>query len=229
MNRASTFFCILALPFVVWAQDTASQPYTPAVPQASMVTGYGGFGYDSGASTAAGSALNGMAGVISASGDAALSASAAAINLTQAEKQDIQNRQAAANTYFEMRASNRAARAIERGPPLTSEQLATAAHAQVPKPLTSSQLNPVTGKLNWPGPLQEDAFAKRRGEVDQLMTQQSQYGSLSYADQTKVRTSINSMFKDLKAQVNKLPTPDYAAARTFLNSVLYACTKSRLS
>ena len=217
------------LPFFVCAQDS-SQPYTPAVPQASMVTGYGGWPGDSGgASTVAGSAMNGMASVISASGDAALSGSAAAINLTQAEKQDILNRQAATNAYFDMRATNRAARAAERGPPLTSEQLAKIAHAGVPKPLNSEQLNPVTGRLNWPGPLQDEKFASRRGQVDQLMAQQSNYGSLNYADQCKMRDTIKSMFKDLKAQINSLPTPDYIAGKTFLNSLLYASTKSRLS
>jgi type II secretory pathway pseudopilin PulG len=195
-----------------------------------MVTGSGGWpGYSGGASTAAGSAMNGMAGVISARGDAALSASAAAVNLTQAQKQEIQNRQAATNAYWERRATDRAARAAERGPPLTSEQLAKIAHAGVPKPLTSEQLNPVTGQLNWPGPLQQEMFATRRVQVDQLMAQHSNYGSLPYAEQCKLRDTMKSMFKDLKAQIKSLATPDYIAAKTFLNSLLYATTKSKLS
>jgi hypothetical protein len=194
-----------------------------------MVTGYGGWpGYSGGSSTVAGSAMNGMASVISASGEAALAGSAAVVNLTQAEKQDILNRQAATNAYWEMRATDRAGRAAERGPVLTSEQLARIAHERAPKPLNSNQLNPVTGKLIWPGPLQEQAYAKRRSEVDQLMEQQAHYGSLSYADQNKLRTSIRSMFKDLKAQINSLETSDYIAAKTFLNSVMYASTKTAL-
>jgi hypothetical protein len=234
MYRTAPAFVLAAIPFLLWAQDTSqsgsSQPYTPAVPAASMVTGYGGFpGYSGGSSTVAGSAMNGMASVISARGDAALSGSAAAVNLTQAEKQDIMNRQAATNAYFEMRATNRAARAAERGPPLTSEQLAMVAHYGVPKPLTSEQLNPVTGRLNWPGPLQEEIFATRRTQVDQLMAQQSNYGSLSYADQSKMRDTIKSMFKDLKAQIKTLPTPDYLSGKTFLSSLLYASTKSKLT
>jgi hypothetical protein len=76
--------------------------------------------------------------------------------------------------------------------------------------------------------LQDDAFSTRRAEVDQLMAQHANYGSLSYADQGKMRTSVKSMFKDLKAQINTLPTNDYIAARTFLNSLLYASTKSTL-
>jgi hypothetical protein len=220
-----------ALPVLGWAQNQqpAEVPYTPAVPQASMVAGYGGYGgYDSGGHTVAGDAMQGMASVISARGDAALSASAAAVNLTQADKQLIQNQQAATNAYFDMRATNRAARATERGPSLSMEQLAKIAHDGLPKPLNSTQLNPVSGELNWPGPLQHDSVKAQREQLDQLMAQQARYGSLSYADQTKVRTSVNTMFKLLKANISKIPTPDYTSARSFLNSVLYAATKSQL-
>ena len=220
-----------ALPVLGWAQNQqqADVPYTPAVPQASMVAGYGGYGgYNTGGHTVAGDAMQGMASVISARGDAALSASAAAVNLTQADKQLIQNQQAATNAYFDMRATNRAARATERGPSLSMEQLAKIAHDGLPKPLNSTQLDPVSGELNWPGPLQHDSVKAQREQLDQLMAQQARYGSLSYADQTKVRSSVNTMFKLLKANISKIPTPDYTSARSFLNSVLYAATKSQL-
>jgi hypothetical protein len=220
-----------ALPIVGWAQNQVQPeaPFTPAVPQASMVAGYGGYpGYSTGGSTVAGDAMHGMASVISARGDAALSASAAAVNLTQADKQLIQNQYAATDTYFQMRATNRAARAAERGPALSMEQLAKIAHDGVPKPLASNQLNPVTGQLNWPGPLQHDAFKAHRAELDHLMAEQARYGSLSYADQSKVRQNVNTMFKALKAHIKEIPTMDYTSARSFLNSVLYAATKSQL-
>ena len=67
--------------------------------------------------------MNGMANAISAKGNYNLSTSAAAINMTQARKNHIQNQQLAANTYFQMRAMNKAATAAERGPPPTMEQL----------------------------------------------------------------------------------------------------------
>ena len=91
--------------------------YQPAVPPPSMVGSYGGWpgGYG-GASTAAGSAMNGMASAISAKGDYNLSTSAAAINLTQAQSNEIQNRQQATNTYFEMQATNKAAPTPRPGP-----------------------------------------------------------------------------------------------------------------
>jgi hypothetical protein len=231
MKQKWILFIVGTLPVLGWAQNQqpAEVPYTPAVPQASMVAGYGGYGaYNTGGHTVAGDAMQGMASVISARGDAALSASAAAVNLTQADKQMIQNQQAATDTYFQMRATNRAARAVERGPALSMEQLAKIAHDGVPKPLSSNQLDPVSGQLNWPGPLQVDALATYRAQLDELMSEQARYGSLSYADQTKVRSSVNAMFKALKANISKIPTPDYTSARSFLNSVLYAATKSQL-
>jgi hypothetical protein len=234
MNRAWILMAIAAVPVLLSAQDSASrsdgggQAYTPAVPQASMVSGYGWGGYNTGASTAAGSAMNGMASAISAAGDYNLATSAAVVNLTQAQSNEIKNRQDWTNTYFEMQATNKAARDAARGKPLTMEQLANIAQQGVPKPLDKNQLNPVSGKLNWPGPLQEDGFASRRAEMDKLMEQYTNYGGLSYADQTKVKGIVNSMFKDLKAQINTVPSDEYIAARTFLNSVLYASAKARI-
>ena len=104
------------------ALQRESAPYQPAVPAASTVNTYGGYPGYSGGGTAAGNAMNGMANVISAKGNYNLSTSAAAINMTQAQKNEIQNRQLSTNTYFEMRATNKAARANEAGPPPTMEQ-----------------------------------------------------------------------------------------------------------
>ena len=172
--------------------------------------------------------MNGMASAISAAGDYNLATSAAVVNLTEAQSNGFKNRQDWTNTYFAMQATNKAARDAARGKSLTMEQLASIAQEGVPKPLDKNQLNPVSGKLNWPGPLQEDGFSSRRTEMDKLMEQFTAYGGLSYSDQTKVKQIVNSMFKDLKSQINMIPSDEYIAARTFLNSVLYASAKARI-
>src|SRR5437870_5530495 len=110
MRKTAALACVLALASTLLAQ-TGGTPsyYQPAVPSASSFSAYGAYpGYSTGG-TVEGNALKGMASVISAKGDYNLSTSAAAVNLTQAEKQDIQNRQAATHAYFEMRQTNRAA------------------------------------------------------------------------------------------------------------------------
>jgi hypothetical protein len=149
--------------------------------------------------------------------------------MTQAQKNEIENRQQYTNTYFEMRQTNRAARAAEAGPPPTMEQIARMAHDGVPKPLGPSQMDPVSGKLQWPDALQDDNFASQRAELEQLFTAQSQYGALSYADQMKVRKTTNAMFHELKAQIKDMPPQDYTACRSFLQSLTYAATKTELN
>jgi hypothetical protein len=208
-------------------------PYQPAVPPPSMGGygggGYGGWGVGSGVgSTAAGSSLTGMANVISAQGDYNLATSAAAVNLTQAQKNEIQNRQLYTNTYFEMRETNRQAREAERRPRPTAEQLARIAHEDAPKPLSANEVNEITGKINWPQALQLPEFSGGRTQFEKLFVSYSQLGALNYADQSKARKIINDMNTLLKSQIRKIPTPDYVACKKFLEGLMYTTCKSRL-
>lgn len=176
----------------------------------------------------AGSAMSGMANAISAKGSYNLSTSAAALNMTQAQKQEIENHQQYTNTYFEMRETNRKARAAEEAPRLSVEQLARMAHEAMPKPLTPGEVNEVTGQLNWPGALQTDIFAGNRKRLEGLLGSYSQMGSLNYTDQTKARAIINDMNKQLKGQVRMIPAPDYITCQKFLKSLIYTTCKVQL-
>jgi hypothetical protein len=239
MKRFASFLAVLTVVSLAWGQQrqsqpTQSQPYQPAVPPPSMGMygggGYGGY-YGGGGvgSTAAGSSMTGMANVISAKGDYNLSTSAAAVNMTQAQSKEIQNHQQYTNTYFEMRATNKAATEAEEGPKPTAEQLARLAKETAPKTLSPGEVNEVTGKLNWPSALTLDMFAADRQQVDALYHSFSQLGALDYASQVKAREIINSMNDKLKAQVRTLPTPDYVACKSFLKSLMYTTCKIVLS
>src|SRR5262245_32416903 len=76
-----------------------SETYTPGYVPGGYSTmpyygGYGGWGFNNGiGSTAAGSYLGGLASAIRAEGQYNLMSSAAAINLEEAAKRDIENRQ----------------------------------------------------------------------------------------------------------------------------------------
>lgn len=199
-----------------------------AVPVPSAVAPYGGYGYGGG-TTAAGSAGTGMANVISAQGDYNLSTSEAAINMTQAQSAEIQNRQEYTNTYFEMRATNKAARAAEEGPPPTAEEMARMAQEGAPKSLDKSQLDPVTGSLSWPTLLQDESFASQREVLDELSAKQSRDGALGLTDQKDARKAIQEMYSELKAQIRDVAPQDYAEARSFLRSLTYLTTHNDLS
>jgi hypothetical protein len=205
------------------------QPYQPAVPQGNTVVASGGYGGGYGGTTAAGSALNGMASVISAKGDYNLSTSAAAINMTVAEKNEIQNRQQWTDTYFQMRAANRAARAAEAGPKPTMEQLVRIAREGAPTPVTPSQVDPLSGRIDWPGALQQEAFAAERAQLDQLMATRAKLGGLGYSDQEKARDAIDAMWKTLKSLVREVPPQVYVTSRNFLSSLMYTTAKAELN
>jgi hypothetical protein len=234
MHRITGCFACLtfAVLAVVWCGEASSQgsrgSYQPVVPSPSMNT-YGGYGWSGGyGTTAAGSAMQGMASVISAQGNYNLATSAAAVNMTQAQRNHIQNRQMWTNTYFEMRAANRAAVAAERRPPPTMEQLARLASEGAPKPLPSSQLDPVTGKVAWPELLQDDRYAPQRGQLEELVGRHSQYGALGLSEQAQARKIVDSMFQDLRARIREVPPQSYSAARSFLQSLLFTLTGSTL-
>jgi hypothetical protein len=229
MNRIAIFIVLALSPSVAVAQMAAaatagrgSLMLSPFADSAGWWPGYVG------GQTPAGAALNGLASVISAEGDYNLSSSAAAINLTQAEKNEIQNQQLGANTYFEMRAAWRAQRDAQHGPPPTVEQIARLAHYGVPRALTPDEFDSVSGRLNWPSALQQESFASDRAAIEQFFVTWSQEGGLSYVEQTKLREAINAMYDDLNAQINSLPPPVWAECRRFLRSLIYAATKADL-
>jgi hypothetical protein len=243
MSRVWIFMLVVACPFAALAQSSSpegqasssgSQPYEPAVPPPSMVGAYGGGGGwgNRGSSTAAGSAMRGMANVISAKGDYNLATSAAAMNLTQAQSKEIQNRQQATSTYFQMRSENRAARKAESAPQLTMQQIVKIAHDSDPATLSSSQMNPVTGKLIWPDALLGDEFRPQRAQVEQLISKRASHGVLSHTDKTSLRETLEAMYGKLKAEIRaatpELTTPEYIDGRKFLNGILYAVSKDVL-
>src|SRR4051794_17092669 len=191
MLRFTTFATVFSMAAAALAQPSASQPYQPVVPSSSSYNAYGGYyGGGGGGGTVEGSWMQGMASVVSAQGNANLANSAAIVNLTQAEKQDIQNRQQATNAYFAMQDTNRAAVAAKRSPRLSEEQLVRIAAQAAPKPLDSTEVDPVSGQVSWPELLQDDIFKKDRAIVEQLIATQARHGRLSISEHEQVGDAI---------------------------------------
>jgi hypothetical protein len=240
MKRVFFLLIVVACAAAGWAQTasppyqstvprTGAAPYQPAVPPPTTnVYGGGGWYGNSGGGTVAGSALNGMSQVISAAGQYNLATSAAAINMTQAQSNEMQNQVQAVNTFWETRNIGKAQRAADRGPPPTAEQIARMARMGMPSPLTPSQLDPVSGRLNWPDALQNPTFDAQRGELDQMFAKRASYGGLDYADRDQVSETIDSMVDELKARIRDIPPQAYTLSKSFLRSMLYASTGSDL-
>jgi hypothetical protein len=169
-----------------------------------------------------------MSQVISAAGQYNLNTSAAAINMTEADSNAMRNQVQAVNTFWEMRNIGKAQRAAERGPALTPEQLARMARSGVPRPLTPSQMDPVSGKLNWPDALLDASFEPQREELDGIFAKWAKYGGLDYSERSQVRETVDTMFESLKAQIRQIPPQIYVASRSFLQSLVYAASKTTL-
>jgi hypothetical protein len=203
----------------------SSPPYQPAVPNAPEVYGGGYGGYYS-PGTVAGSRAQGMASVVQAAGSYNLATSAAAVNMTQAQKQQIQNYDSYVNTYFDMRQVNKQARAAERGPRLSEADLVRISASSVPKPLPGSQLDPVTGKIAWPGLLQDDKFAEHRAVLDQAFEVRARYGALPPEESKRVRAATDAMLAQLKHMVRDVDGTDYAQSKRFVQSLAYQARTS---
>jgi len=145
-------------------------------PTYAPTTAYGAYpGYYYGPSTAAGSAATGMANVISARGDYNLSTSEAAVNMTQAQSNEIQNRQQYTDTYFQMRQTNTAAREAEAGPKPTMQELVKIAQEGVPTPLSPGEMDPVHGGLAYSDQMQarqaiDEMFAGLKSQIQNIPT-----------------------------------------------------------
>lgn len=208
-----------------------SRGWTPVVMAAAVCVSFagpaeaqwGGWGRMGGYASTAGQAADyGMAQVIRSQGYANLQNSEAAKNWEDAKSKEIDNREKWTNTYFEMRKTNREARAEERGPPITQEQAIRIAHKRAPTRLDSMQLDPVTGHITYPLVLTDSVFEPYRENVDRLFAERaSSGGSVSYDQVQEIQQAVNDFADALKQRVDKYAAGDYGTARTFLTSLAH--------
>jgi hypothetical protein len=181
------------------------------------------YGYnDNSASTAYGSYSRGIAAVIRAQGQKNLRDAQAAEELEEARAKYIENRMKATNTYFRMRSANRAYREAEEGPPPTSEELFRLAKIKAPDRLSPSELDPVSGQVNWPALLRDATFTPLRSDLNGMLSYWAENDNRLTIDQySKMQNTIEALTETLKTVVDQAPPHTYVAARKFLDSMSY--------
>lgn len=190
------------------------------------VTGYYGGGYYPGwgysSSTVAEGALRGEADLVRAAGDNAYMNSLAAINNQVALKKNIENRQQWVETYFSMRRTNDAYRASQRDPIPSLGQSQAIAKMLAPQRLNGNQLDPLTGKLNWPAALQADEFALARRQLDRIFANRD-LASAGVGNTTDAQVSAitSEMQAELKSQIKTMSPSEYLAAKKFIDGLGY--------
>lgn len=188
---------------------------------------YGGFGnpyyMDNRASTPAESYARGMADMTRAAGQRNLLDSMAAGNYEEARSLELDNRLKATDTYFEMRRINSEARAAERRPPPSSEVAFRRAQEVTPTPLTATQLDPVTGQIQWPRLLMQDRYATLRNEVEALFIERSDSGgSIGMSAYQELLTACNQLKAQLRQNIRDYLPNDYITASNFIDSLTFA-------
>jgi hypothetical protein len=176
--------------------------------------GWGGAGWGWGGATAAGSYAAGMGQMIQAQGAYNQMTAVAATQMQEAKKLALDNKLKAAETNYQLQKINAQQRA---------EQARYAASLRAPAPpvkiprLSASQLDPVTGQINWPPILLADDFQPQRGQLESLFALRS--SNPSAVSFTQASALTNSMRDKLDAQITKFATSDFFSARHFLQSL----------
>jgi hypothetical protein len=183
--------------------------------------GYGGY-YNSGAgSTAFGSAATGMADLVRSSGYANLQNSAAAINYQQARRSAMENNWIAAEGYFQGRQMNKAYREAEATPRPTQADLVRYAKSGVPKRMSPSELDPLTGQIAWPSLLADNAYQLDRQRLEAAFADRAKLGQLSADQRMQVQEAASGLQATMKKNVNAYLPQDYVQAKKFVEQLTY--------
>lgn len=211
---AATFLAVFAFA----AGSTYAQQYIPGGSANAYGTGYYGGGYHS--STLEEGFFRGLGAAAQGFGEANYLNSQAAINLQQARSAALDNQLKGIETYFAARRANAEARAAERGPRLTQQELTELAKKQAPERLTAYQYEPALGKVYWPTALTTPDFAMERVAIDRLVAERNPTNTgLGSDNQRQIAINVQRMKETLKSQVATMDPAEYLAARKFLTSL----------
>lgn len=204
------------------AAKTQVTPIPVVQPGAWGGSGNGWGGWNTGGgSTAFGSATTGMSHLVQAQGQANLANSAAAINYQQARRSAMENNMMGAEAYFQVREMNRQAREAERAPRATQADLVRYAKEGVPKRMSPSELDPLTGAVNWPVILRDDVYQEGRKTVELAFTTRAQVGHLTADQRAALTQAIESLQATLKQNLPNYSPQDYVRAKKFLEQLAY--------
>jgi hypothetical protein len=192
---------------------------TPILPPIN--NGYGAdWGYP--ASTVEEGIGRGLGDLFRSGGLYNLYSSAAAINLAEARRRQIENDKSWVQAYFELHDYNAQKRDTllkrDRGNP---EEWTRLARAAAPKPLDNRDLEAGTGKLHWPILLTAREFAPERATLEKLFAERAYRGTMRAEDFITAVHVTDDMQAGLKDIIDDVPPKQYMAARRFLESLAY--------
>jgi hypothetical protein len=221
MNAKLSILAIIVI--AATAQVASAQYYQPqhhygAYP-VQYPAAYNGYGNYHHASTLEEGMANGIANLIHSAGAANLLHSQAARNYQEAHSRYLDNRVKATSTFFEMRKINRESVAAERGPRITAEAMTRIAKDRAPERLAASDLDMLSGRINWPAVLEADQFQSERERLDELVLKWARYKGLGADEHLELQVLAKNMQTELKRHIRSLPPAEYVKAKNVLESL----------
>lgn len=173
------------------------------------------------ASTVEEGVLRGTGALLRGAGEAEYLRSLALINREHARRLYIENRQQAAETYFNLKRINRYAREELRAPRATAQDLARYAKERLPAVLSDQVYDRENGVVTWPIVLLRKEFASDRELIDALAVQRSNVNVLVPEVASEIASATDAMLGTLRANGTNLNSTDYITAMKFIKSLNY--------
>ena len=183
----------------------------------------GSFGYSS---SARATPAQGMADIIGASGSRNLSNSEAAINMTSARSSQLDNQLKTTDTYFQNRLNNKKYREELHGPRKVTHN----AFRKLPPPLSPSEVDPVTGQINWPPLVAQLPFQKDVQTVNDIFAtwalNQRQFNS---KDASTLRKTVARMLRLVTGFAKQDTASNYDEINDLLRAMGHAPANQNIS
>lgn len=189
--------------------------------------GYGGGSYGGG--TADGNFMSGAAQVIRAEGENYNLTTQGMINYETARSSYIDNTAKWSSFYWRMREANENSKRqrLERDRH-SPEVLTQVAASDIPRSLSSDELDVVSGKIYWPEALMAEQFSAMRLDLEH------RFELIALTTRTpemiaQVREETRTLKEMLRSNIETIPAADYVTARKFLDSLEYSVASRRRS
>ena len=178
------------------------------------------------ASTAGEGYQRGFADIVRSAGMRNMMNSEAAKNMQDARSKDIQNNLDATKAYFEIKRHRKEYHDSMQKPRPSSEQLFRLAKTGTPGELSHSDLDPVSGGVQWPGILQEEEFKAPREALEALLADRASTGGQFDLEQyRKIAANVEEMQETLKSMINDIPPQVFSQANAFLKKMDYTASR----
>ncbi|MCR9115618.1 MAG: hypothetical protein NXI22_01555 [bacterium] len=146
----------------------------------------------------------------------------ARINRQIAVREALANEQLRVETHYNKKRIRQQYLDETATPRVTQQDAENIARDRAPERLDSYHYEPALGKVFWPALLQNDVFASQRAEIDAAMAKRSAHDSgLSSGNYQTVKTNTAAMNEVLRQHIRSINPQEYAAAKSFLNSLNY--------